>query len=149
MDDKHPTPVSPNSPDSRDSAEGGFAERLSRPEAIARIRTTLAALTDEENCACSVSARYGVLCKGFTKLPDREFRDRFSWIASTRPTAPRSELEKIVTAYHQGRVQVRGGGICCDVETREHCACDGWNQFDDAALEKFCLEITGKRVSIG
>jgi len=133
-----------------DSAAGGSAERLTRPEAIGRIRTTLAALTDDENCACSVSARYGVLCRGFTKLPDRAFRDRFSWIASTRPQASRGELEQIVTAYHQGRLQVRAdGGICCDVETREHCACDGWNQFDDAALERFCLEITGRRVSIG
>jgi hypothetical protein len=133
-----------------DSTAGGFAERLTRPEAIARIRATLSALTDDENCACSVSARYGVLCKGFTKLPDRAFRDRFSWIANTRPQASRGELERVVTAYHQGRLQVFGGaGICCDVETREHCACDGWNQFDDAALEKFCLEITGQRVSIG
>jgi len=133
-----------------DSTAEGFAERLTRPEAIARIRTTLSALTDDENCACSVAARYGVLCQGFTKLPERAFRDRFSWIASTRPQASRGELEQIVTAYHQGRLQVYGGGgICCDVETREHCACDGWNQFDAAALEKFCLEITGQRVSIG
>jgi hypothetical protein len=132
------------------STAGEFAERLTRPEAIARIRATLSALTDDENCACSVAARYGVLCKGFTKLPDRAFRDRFSWIAKPRPLASRAELEQIVTAYHRGRLEARGsGGICCDVETREHCACDGWNQFDDAALERFCLEITGRRVSIG
>lgn len=132
-----------------DSTEEGFAERLSRPAAIARIRATLSALTDEENCACSVAARYGVLCRGFTSLPDRGFRDLFSWIASTRPAASRAELEKLVTAYHQGRLEVSGGEICCDVETREHCACDGWNQFDNAALDRFCFEITGKRVSVG
>ena len=69
-------------------------------------------------------------------------------LASKRPSASREELEKCVSAYHLGRQEVQGVGICCDVETREHCACDGWNQFDNAALEKFCLEITGARVSI-
>jgi hypothetical protein len=125
------------------------SERLSRPEVIARIRATLASLTDEENCACAVAARYGILCGGFAGIPDREFRDRFGWIARTRPEASRPELEEIVSAYHLGRQQTRGAAVCCDVETREHCACDGWNQFDSAALEKFCLQITGDRVVIG
>ena len=124
-------------------------ERLSRPQAIARIRETLAALTDEENCACAVAARYGILCGGFSRLPEREFRNRFAWIAGKRRGATREELEKLVSAYHLGRQQLKGDPICCDVETREHCVCDGWNQFDNAELEKFCLEITGSRVSIG
>lgn len=124
-------------------------ERLSRPAAISRLRATLSALTDDENCTCAVAARYGVLCKGFTALPDREFRERFAWIASKRRGASREDLEKCVSAYHLGRQEAQGGGICCDVETREHCVCDGWNQFDNAALEGFCMEITGSRISIG
>ncbi len=124
-------------------------ERLSRPAAIARIRATLAALTDDENCTCAVAARYGVLCGGFTKLPDRDFKSQFAWIASKRPDATREELERCVSAYHLGRQETRGAAICCDVETREHHVCDGWNQFDNAAIGRFCLEITGLRVSIG
>lgn len=124
-------------------------ERLTRPQAIQRIRQTLSALSNDENCACAVSARYGVLCGGFTKLPDREFRSRFAWIAAKRREATREELEKLVSAYHLGRQQIKGEAICCDTETREHCVCDGWNQFDNAALEKFCLEITGSRVAVG
>lgn len=123
-------------------------ERLSRPEAIARIRATLAALTDDEHCTCAVAARYGVLCGGFAQLPDEDFKSRFAWIANKRRTASREELEKCVSAYHLGRQEIGHAAICCDVETREHCVCDGWNQFDNAALEKFCLEITGSRVSI-
>ena len=61
----------------------------------------------------------------------------------------RSELEHVVSLYHLGRQEVRGAALCCDVETREHCACDGWNRFDNAALESFCLELTGRRVEIG
>lgn len=124
-------------------------ERITRSEAIAQVRAVLAALTDDENCACAVAARYGVLCQGFAKVPDAEFKNRFAWIAGKRRTATREELEATVSAYHLGRQAVSGSAICCDVETREHCGCDGWNQFDNAALEKACLEITGARVSIG
>lgn len=124
-------------------------ERVSRPEAIARIRATLAALTDDENCTCSVAARYGVLCRGFSGMPDREFRRRFDWIARKRPGTSRADLEEIVSAYHHGRQEADGAVLCCDVETRDHCVCDGWNQFDNPALEKFCFEITGSRVAIG
>ncbi|MEO8192159.1 MAG: hypothetical protein ABI682_17640 [Acidobacteriota bacterium] len=124
-------------------------ERLSRPAAIARIRATMASLTDDENCACSVAARYGVLCGGFTKLPDKDFRSRFAWIASKRRGATREELEQYVSAYHLGRQETQKAAICCDVETREHCVCDGWNQFDNADIERFCLEVTGSRVSVG
>ena len=124
-------------------------ERITRPEAIAQVRAVLAALTDDENCACAVAARYGILCRGFADLPDGEFKSRFAWIAGKRRTATREQLEATVSAYHLGRQAVSGSTICCDVETREHCGCDGWNQFDNAALEKACLEITGSRVSIG
>lgn len=124
-------------------------ERLSRPAAIARVRATLAALTDDENCACAVAGRYGVLCGGFTKLPDEDFKSRFAWIANKRRGATREELERCVSLYHLGRQETRGAAICCDVETRDHCACDGWNQFDNTDVERFCLEITGSSVSIG
>jgi len=130
-------------------ASPAATERVTRPQAIQRIRETLAALANEENCTCAVAARYGVLCGGFTRLPEKEFRSRFAWIAGKRREATREELEHLVSAYHMGRQQLKGDAICCDTETREHCVCDGWNQFDNSAIEKFCLEITGSRVSIG
>ena len=121
---------------------------MTRPAAIALIRKTLSALTDEENCACAVAGRYGVLCRGFRNLSDDAFRRRFAWIANKRRNATRMDLEACVSAYHLGRQEVRGAEICCDVETREHCVCDGWNQFDNAEIERFCFQITGSRLSI-
>ena len=50
---------------------------------------------------------------------------------------------------HLGREEIRGEAICCDVETREHAGCDGWNQFDNSAIEKFVLEIVGRRILVG
>ena len=96
-------------------------ENVTRPQAIERIRRVLSALED----------------------------DRFYWIARPRPQASREELEELVSAYHLGRQQVAGASLCCDVETRDHCACDGWTQFDNDALETFCFQVTGKKIRIG
>jgi hypothetical protein len=123
-------------------------ERLSRPQAVALLRERLKALCNEDQCACAAAARWNVFCGGFCALTDRELRDRFSWIARTRPKASRQELERLASLYHLGRQEVSGLELCCDVETREHCACDGWNRFDNLALEGAVLELTGRHVAI-
>jgi hypothetical protein len=122
--------------------------RLSRPQAIALLRERLKALCDEDQCACAAAARWNVFCGGFRALTDRELRDRFSWIARTRPKASRQELERLASLYHLGRQEVSGFELCCDAETREHCACTGWNRFDNLALEGAVLELTGRHVAI-
>ncbi|MFY9549570.1 MAG: hypothetical protein WAU32_00335 [Thermoanaerobaculia bacterium] len=124
------------------------AERLSRPGAIALLRERLKTLCDEDHCACAAAARWNVFCGGFRALSDRELRDRFSWIARTRPRASREELERLASLYHLGRQEVTGLPLCCDVETREHCVCDGWNRFDNLALEGAVLELTGRSIQI-
>ncbi len=124
-------------------------DSLTRPEALERIREKLKTLTDDENCMCIAGARLGVLCPGFRRFSDEDLRQRFDWIARKRPVASREEIERLVSLYHVARQQVSGAQLCCDVETREHCACDGWNGFDNAALEKLSLELTGKRIRIG
>jgi hypothetical protein len=123
-------------------------EKLSRPKAIEVLREKLKNMCDEEHCACAAAAHLGVFCQGFRKLSDAEFRQRFDWIARKRPKAPRAELERLVSLYHLGRQEVTGAAICCDAETREHCACDGWNMFDNSQLEKFCLELAGRSIRI-
>jgi hypothetical protein len=125
------------------------AERLSRPEALERIRRKLAPLTDEQSCLCSVAGRLGILCGGFRNLSDEDFRRRFDWIARKRPGASREELEQLVSFYHLGRQASTGAVLCCDLETREHCACDGWNAFANPDLEKIFEKITGRPVRIG
>lgn len=122
---------------------------LSRPQAIERIRGKMESLTDGEHCACAVAARLNIFCGGFRALSDAEFRARFSWIARKRPRASRGELESVVSLYHIGRQEIGRAALCCDVETREHCACDGWNRFDNLELEKFVFELTGDSVRVG
>jgi len=123
-------------------------EYLSRPRAIALLRDRLSSLTDDEHCACAVAAKENVFCAGFRELSAAELRRRFSWIAKSRPGISREELESLISVYHLGRQQVAGLTLCCDVETREHCGCDGWNRFDNLALEGAILELTGRRVLV-
>ena len=129
--------------------ESTATERVSRPQAIERIRQRLKDLTDDEHCACAVAGDHGVFCGGFRALSDKDFRGRFAWIARKRPKASRDELEGLVSLYHLGRQEAGHVDLCCDVETREHCACDGWNRFDNANLEKFVKELTGVSVRVG
>jgi hypothetical protein len=123
-------------------------ERLSRPRAIALLTERLKALGDGNQCACAVTAKRDVFCGGHSALSDQELRERFSWIVRTRPHVSRDELERLISLYHLGRQEVGGLAICCDVETREHCGCDGWNRFDNLALEGAVLELTGRCVTI-
>jgi hypothetical protein len=98
---------------------------------------------------CAAAARAGVFCRGFARLSDDEFRRRFHWITSKRPEASREELEEIVNQYQLGRQEVTGAAICCDVETKEHTGCDGWNTFDNTTLETLCCELLGRVVQVG
>lgn len=123
-------------------------QRLSRPQAIEILREKLKSLTDENHCVCAAAARMGIFCRGFARLSDEEFRKRFHWIVSTRPGTPRKDLEEVVNLYHLGRQEVTGAAICCDLETREHAGCDGWNTFDNATLEAFFQEIVGRPARI-
>ena len=125
-------------------------QHLSRPEAIEILRDLLLKRKkDKDHCMCAAAARLGIFCRGFSRLSDEEFRKKFRWISSTRPGAPRKELEEAVHLYHEARQDVTGAEICCDVETREHAGCDGWNTFDNATLETFFLEIAGRPARIG
>jgi len=134
----HPIPAAP-----------AAQQHFSRPEALARLRTKLETLTDDEHCVCAVASRLGLACGGFGQYSDDEFRRRFAWIAEKRPGASRAELEEAVNAFLLARQEATGAAIACDVETREHDACAGWNAFDNAALETLYGKVFGRAVRIG
>jgi len=96
----------------------------------------------------AAAAHLGVLCNGLRSVSDEELRRRYDWIARTRPDAGREELERLVSLYHVSRQEVGGAPVCCDLETREHCGCDGWNMFDNATLEKAHEDLTGWPITI-
>ena len=121
---------------------------VSRPQAIADLRACLRELETPEHCVCAAVSRLGIFCQGFRRLDDVALAQRFDWIARQRPSAPRQSLEELASLYHLGRQEATGSEICCDVETREHVSCDGWNGFDNENLERFHLALTGEPVKI-
>jgi hypothetical protein len=127
----------------------GEPEHLTRPQTLERLRTKLLTLTDSEHCVCAVADRLGLACGGFSQFTDAQFRQRFAWIADKRPHASRKELEEAVNAYLLGRQEATGAVLACDVETREHDACGGWNTFDNAALEGLYKRVFGRPIRIG
>jgi hypothetical protein len=126
-----------------------LVEKLSRPQAIEKMRQKLRKLTDQDHCLCSVVGQLGIFCRGFRALPDKELRQKYHWIAKKRPNAPREMIEELANLYHLGRQEVTGAALCCDVETREHGGCDGWNTFDNRQLEEFYLALMGESAEIG
>jgi len=121
---------------------------MTRPQAIDRIRRCLSAGETDEQCACVVAGRYGMFCGGFAKISDKELRQRYHWIVRKHPGISREELERLASLYHLGRQQATGSALCCDVETRDHCGCDGWNSYDSRTLESVCFDLTGEVIHI-
>jgi hypothetical protein len=124
-------------------------EKLSRPQAIEKMRQKLRKLTDQDHCLCAVVGELGIFCRGFKAMPEKELRKRYHWISRRRPNAPRELIEELANLYHLGRQEVTGAALCCDLETREHAGCDGWNNFSNRQLEEFYLALMGESAEIG
>ncbi len=121
---------------------------MTREEAIARIRETLVTLTDEENCTCKIAAERGIFCKGFRQFTDKELRERYWWIVRKRPDITRAELEAIANDWQLAQQDVREIPVACDVQTKVHDTCRGWNDFSNEQLGAYVKQLTGEEVRI-
>ena len=123
-------------------------ERVSRTEVIARLRARLGKLAERDHCVCETAGRLGVFCKGFRRLSDPDFRQRFDSFVRRRKAQPRPAVEALVGLDHWKRTDAAGASICCDLETRQPTVCAGWNRFDAATLERYHLALVGSPVRI-
>src|SRR6476660_8813270 len=122
--------------------------KLSRQTAIDRIRESLESLTDEENSICKVSAEHGIFCRGFKRYTDNELRRRYGWILRPRPEMSREDLEKIANDWQLAQQQVHDTDFACDVQTKLHDTCCGWDDFTNEELEGFYKQVTGREVHV-
>jgi hypothetical protein len=128
---------------------GPIATLMTRAEAIRRLREALVAMTDDEHSMCEVAARRGTYCRGFRRLTDEEFRERYGWIVRRNPKAKREELEQIANQWQLARQIVDRVPLSCDAQLKEHDTCDGWNEFTNEEIETFCREILHKNAKVG
>ncbi|MGZ5432361.1 MAG: hypothetical protein ACXW31_12590 [Thermoanaerobaculia bacterium] len=121
---------------------------MTREEAIARIREKLVSLTDEENCMCKVAGDRGIFCNGFRQFGDKELRERYWWIVRKRPDITRAELETIANDWQLAQQDVRELPVACDVQTKVHDTCRGWNDFSNEQLGLFVKQLTGEEATV-
>jgi hypothetical protein len=121
---------------------------MTREEAIARLREKLVSLTDDETCMCKAAADRGVFCTGFRQFTDKELRERYWWIVRKRPDITRAELESIANDWQLTQQDVRDLPLACDVQTKVHDTCRGWNDFTNEQLGKYLKQLTGEDVRV-
>jgi hypothetical protein len=128
---------------------GPITTPMSRADAISRLREALVAMTDDEHSMCQVATEKDILCKGFRRFSDKDFRERYDWLVSRNPKASRKEIEEVANKWQLARQIVDRVALSCDAQLREHDTCNGWNEFTNQDLEGFCREILQKNAKIG
>lgn len=123
-------------------------QSMTRAEAIEGLRTELVKLTDGDMSACKLAADRGIFCRGFAQYEDDELKKLYSWIVRRRPKMTRAELESIADRWQMARQEVDELPLACDVQTRVHDTCRGWDDFSNADLSRFYQELTGKEIAV-
>ena len=120
---------------------------MSREALIAALREELVSRADGRSI-CTMAAEKGIFCGGFSRFTDAELRERFGWIACKRPKASRADLENVADGWQLARQEVLGVETACDVQSKEHDLCNGWDDFSNEDLAGFYQELTGNEVRV-
>ncbi len=123
-------------------------ESVSRNELIDRLRNALREFADDDTSICKAAADRGVFCRGFLRYTDGQLKRRYEWIVRKRPGISRNELEQIANYWQLAQQQVHGVGFACDVQTRLHDTCGGWDDFSNEQLADFHAQLTGRKVDV-
>jgi hypothetical protein len=121
---------------------------ISRAAAIRMLREAFLSRTDQEHSMCDIAARDRIFCGGFRAWSDDELRKRFATLEARRPGLPRAAFEELANKWQLGRQIVHGSPLACDVQTKEHGTCRGWDAFSNADLARFCEEILGESLTV-
>ena len=124
-----------------------ISKDISREMLIDALRQELAKRAGD-NSICSFAAQHGIFCGGFRRFTDDELRQRFAWLVRKRPDASRAELETLGEAWQLARQEVADVATSCDVQSREHDLCNGWDDFSDSELAAFYRQLTGRDVTV-
>lgn len=118
---------------------------ISRSQAIADLRRELLKLVDEEHSLCLVAARRGIFCNGFGRFETVDLAERLP--GSVPPATERVEIERRANAWLSELQDLRAGRLPCDHEGRSSL-CAGWEEFFEAELARFYLEMLGEEVRV-
>jgi hypothetical protein len=115
---------------------------LSRESLIERLRPELLRLAGDDRSICRLAAERAISCHGFNRFSDADLRQRLHWIAQRRPDTTRAEMEDLGDRWQLARQEVDHLPTACDVQTREHDLCGGWDDFTDEDLVRLYDELS-------
>lgn len=121
---------------------------VTRDEAVNLIRDILMEHVDSETSICKAAAEQSIFCLGFKRYNDAELRRKYAWIVKKRPGVSRVELERLANDWQVTQQQVLGIGFSCDVQSRSHDTCFGWDEFTNEQLANFYEELSGIRLEV-
>lgn len=121
---------------------------MKREEVISGLRESLLRFTSEEKSMCQVAAERGIYCRGFRQLDDATLRERYWWLVRKRPNITRAELEKLANDWQLAQQDVRDEKLSCDVQSKVHDTCCGWDDFSNEQLAVFYKQVTGKQIEV-
>lgn len=133
---------------SADRLESSGLERITRENAVRRLRDVLVLLTDEDHSICRVAADKKIFCRGFRRYNDEELRSRYPWLVARNPSTTRGEIEEAADRWQLSRQVFDNLPLACDVQNLEHDTCDGWDEFTDADLARFFRELLHENVIV-
>ncbi|MGH9422379.1 MAG: hypothetical protein ACRD3J_20550 [Thermoanaerobaculia bacterium] len=121
---------------------------ISRTGAIDMLRAQLVKLAGDDVSICKIAAEKNIFCRGLHRHSDVELRRKFDWINAKNPRMPRAGMEDVVDRWQLARQEVDQLPTACDVQQLEHDGCNGWDDFSNEDLSRFCLELTGRNVVV-
>lgn len=122
-------------------------ENITRSEAITLLRNELTKFTSDETSICQAAADRGIFCRGFQQYSDGGLRRTYSWLSKRHP-GTREELEDLANSWQLARQEADQLPLACDVQQKEHDSCNGWDDFSNDELARFCLELTGQTIVV-
>jgi hypothetical protein len=114
----------------------------SRGEAIARLRASLLALTDDGHSMCQVASQRGIFCNGFRRWNAAEFDRRWKFAIGRTTHLTRPQMEECANLWQLAEQVRQRVPLACDAKTTGHAPCRGWNEFSDAELVRFCADLS-------
>ena len=114
---------------------------MTREAAIARLRRVLVSFCSEADSACRAAAEHEILCRGFRHMTDAQLRIRFAGVIDIPPDASREAIEEKANEWLLARQLAVEAPTVCDLQRRTHETCRGWDEFSNAELAQFCLDM--------
>jgi hypothetical protein len=121
---------------------------ITREAAVARIRGQLILMQEEGKSLCQIATERNILCRGFHRDSTAALRNRYADELENVQQLSRAELEERANAWQLERQRSEGARLPCDVQYMFYETCRGWDDFSNADLSRFCLELLGEKVRV-